>query len=218
MSDVTELISRMCVEEPRVNSSESISWHAHREAEQLNDTALLEEMAIYLSKKRTKAERSASYFVIGKIGRNTKSIEAYKALISHISTETDKYAISTALRMIADLSLNENEDIRPLISLLNDPRWLVRQSAIEALRSSKALNAELSLIALLQSTTNDADKVYCHSTLSVIGTERSLNAIEESVKSRKRDVKSSAVFALEKIRERYAQHVAQGDCPERAAP
>lgn len=41
---LSELIPRMTTVEQVTNSDQSISWHAHREAEQICDPAFLEEL------------------------------------------------------------------------------------------------------------------------------------------------------------------------------
>lgn len=207
MRDLEELISRMCLAEPGVDSADSKSWHAHREAERLCDPELLEAVKAYLGKKRGKHERKAAYFVLGKLGKNLSSKEAAHSLLQYVPTEMDKYALSTALDMIADLPLKEDEDLSLIANLLLDSRWLVRHAAIRALRSSTFPGAEENLIALLKSTSDDHDKVYCQATLSVIGTERSLPAIQANVASRKRDVKASAEGAIENIQRRVAAHL-----------
>lgn len=40
-----DLIARMALPEQNVNSDESVSWHAHREAETLSDTSVIDELA-----------------------------------------------------------------------------------------------------------------------------------------------------------------------------
>lgn len=204
MIDLVELISRLCLAEPEVNSVDSVSWHAHRETERLSDPDLIEAAKAYLAKKRSKEERRAAYYILGKVGRNLASSKSAHYLLELVPFEKDKYALSCALDMIADLPVEESEDISRLTNLLLDNRWLVRHSAIRALRSSTTPSAETNLIALLESTTDDHDKVYCHSTLAAIGTEKSLSAIQPNVASRKRDVKASAVGAIEKIQQRVA--------------
>jgi HEAT repeat protein len=163
---------------------------------------LLGEITAYLSKKRSKDERKAAYFVLGKVGKNIGSTECSHVLLQYVLSEKNKYALSTALDMIADLPLKESEDITPISSLLLNDRWIVRYSAIRALRSAPSPESESNLIALLKCTQDDYDKVYCHSALSVIGTERSLPVIQSSVSSRKKDVKESAAYAIENIQRR----------------
>jgi HEAT repeat protein len=192
----------MCLVESATNSADSTSWRAHREAEKLSDPDMLDEVLEYLSKKRSKGERKAAYFILGKIGKNIESTKASHALLQHVLLEKDKYALSSALDLIADLPLREDEDISPITNFLSDTRWPVRHSAIQALRSASSPEAESRLINLLENTKDDFDKIYCHSTLSFIGTEQSIPALQANIQSRKRDVKASAINALENIQQR----------------
>ncbi|MCJ9695320.1 HEAT repeat domain-containing protein [Rhizobium leguminosarum] len=197
-----EIISRMCLKEPGVSSADSKSWHAYREAERLSDAEVIQEICHYLEKKRNAPQRSSAYFILGKVGKNLANAEATQLLLMCISTEVDKYALSTALDMISELALKADEDISMIINLLQDRRWLVRHAAIRALKSSKSAQAEKELIALLGETNDVYDKIYCHVTLGVIGTAQALPAIQINTKSRKPDLKVSAVHAIESIKAR----------------
>ena len=86
--------------------------------------------------------------------------------------------------------------------LLRDDRWMVRHSAIQALRQTNTPEAEDKLIELLMMTTDPHDMVYCHATLNEIGSAKSLPYLEKNLHSRKRDVKLSAQLAIEAIKSR----------------
>lgn len=197
-----EIISRMCLSEPGVSSADSKSWHAHREAERLLYPGVIQDIGSYLAGKRNALERRSAYFILGKVGKNLPATEAARQLLMFISSETDKYALSTALAMISELALEADENISPIINLLQDKRWQVRHAAIGALKASKSARAEEELIAFLGETNEANDKTYCHATLGAIGTVRSLAAIQVNTKSRKRDVKLSAMLAIESIQAR----------------
>ncbi|MDR9805512.1 HEAT repeat domain-containing protein [Rhizobium hidalgonense] len=198
--DLEELISRMCLREPGTSSADSKSWQAYREAERLSGSEIIPSIGCYLEKKRKAPERACAYFILGKVGKNVSNNEAAQHLLTSISSETDKYALATALDMVSELSLNDDEDTSLIIDQLRDKRWLVRRAAIRALKASKSVRAEEALVALLEETDDASDKIYCHSTLGSIGTERSLPAIQASTASRKRDVKASAIYAVKSIR------------------
>jgi len=65
--ELLELIQRMTVHQDVVSSGDSISWQAHREAEMLADMPLVDELDAYLGQRPKKEQRSAAYFIIGKI-------------------------------------------------------------------------------------------------------------------------------------------------------
>jgi HEAT repeat protein len=86
--------------------------------------------------------------------------------------------------------------------LVSDTRWLVRHSAIEALRCSSAPENERLLVDLLAATADPHDIPYAQSTLGKIGSEKSLDAMRVNLRSRKPDIKVSAKLAIEAIEAR----------------
>lgn len=93
-------------------------------------------------------------------------------------------------------------DLSSVYPFLEDKRGLVREAAIQALDHSANTDAEARVIGHLASTTNPYDITYCHAVLNHIGTPRALPTIEANLASRKRDVKLSAQFVAEAIRNR----------------
>ena len=199
---LVELIKRMTVREDVKNSEDSISWHAHREAEKLVDEAMAEELREFLNQKPKKEQRQAAYFIIGKIGKNRQSAECAVCLIKHASIETDKHALNSLLTLMGDLPKPQHLDIGPIFTLLKDKRWLVRHAAINSLKHCQNSEAEDALLAILETTTDPYDIICCHSTLNNIGTLKALPALTLNLKSRKQDVKSSAELAIKAITSR----------------
>ena len=64
--ELLDLIDRMTTPQKAASSHDSISWNAHREAEQLADESLLSELEKYLAQRHNKDKRMAAYFIIGK--------------------------------------------------------------------------------------------------------------------------------------------------------
>jgi HEAT repeat protein len=193
---LSELVDRLTTNEPRVNSAASVSWHAHREAEQLCDLALIPELDAFLKSNPQPSKRSAAYLIIGSIGKNCGEPECARLLIGYARLEKDKYALSRLLNGIGEIPKPEPTDLEPLFALLQDQRWLVRHAAITSLMNVSSPEPEERLLELLGSTANAMDIVYCHRTLSRIGTSKSLAAIRLNLGSRKRDVKQSAAAAI----------------------
>ncbi|OXJ14530.1 hypothetical protein CFB39_25705 [Burkholderia sp. AU6039] len=213
-----ELIQRMTDRQDFVSSDDSISWQAHREAELLGDMSLVDELDVFLGQKPKKEQRSAAYFIIGKIGKNCLSGECAVRLIEYSSREPDKYALASLLDRLADIPKPGGVDVRPLFPLLKDKRWLVRHSAIRSLNGCANPQAEDELLEILATTSDPYDVIYCQSTLNRIGTCKALPAITQNLKSRKRDVKISAQAAIEAIQARDGQPVvdaADGSAPPR---
>lgn len=201
-TELQDLIERMCLSEPIVDSSQSISWAAHREAEMVTDKSIAAELSTFLTGKTTKEQRKAAYFILGKLGKNTQSHECADALIGFINKEKDKYVLSTMLDVLADIRKPIGIDLSPVYQLLGDSRWLVRHSAIKSLKNSESSGAEAHVLAHLEVTEDPYDIVYCHATLNCIGTELAIPLLQRGLKSRKRDVKSSADQAILAIQHR----------------
>ena len=198
-----DLIARMTAKEPRcLNSDESVAWHAYREAEKLDAPSLVEELAAFLRHEREKDRRRAAYFILGRLGREVRASECSSILLSYLDKETDKYVLSHLLNALRDIRKPRHLDLSPLFRRLEDDRWLVRYSAIEALKYTDPPEPENRLLQLLQITTDPNDMIYCQATLSEIGTAKALPFIEKNLESRKRDVRMSAQFAIEAIKVR----------------
>lgn len=199
-----DLVRRMTLKESVQHSDDSASWHAHREAERLHDASLIGEIEGLLTLGRPKEERAALYFILGAIGQNTASPRCAEILLVNIQNESDKYVLSGLLANVAKVPKPETAQLGSVFSLLRNDRWLVRHAAIQALRNSKSASAEEELLAVLDTTSDPYDKIYCHATLNEIGTLRSVPLLTKSLTSKKRDVKASAKLALAAIQARSA--------------
>ena len=200
---LVELVSRMTVPEKRcLNSADSISWHAHREAETLSDSSMVDELADYVAHEKDKKRRQAAYFILGKLGQKVRSQDCASILISRLQQEENKYVLSSLLDATSGVSKLQELDLRPVFRLLDDERWLVRHSAIRALSRTDSPDVEDRLIELLNATSDPFDITYCQATLNEIGTAKSLPHLQKNLSSRKRDVKDSARLAIEAIESR----------------
>jgi HEAT repeat protein len=200
---LVELISRMTVSEKRcLNSDESICWRAYREAETLSDASMVDELADYVAHEKDKKRRRAAYFILGELGQKVRSLDCASILISRLQREENKYVLSSLLDAVRGVSKPRDLDLGPVFRLLDDDRWLVRHSAIQALSRTDSPEAEDELIELLNATSDPFDIVYCQATLNEIGTAKSIPNLQKNLGSRKRDVKDSARLAIEAIESR----------------
>lgn len=157
-----DLIRRMVTPCRENDSSRSVSWAAHREAEQLRDPQWVEALA----------------------------------------REGDKQSLAGGLDGVAAMPKPASLDLSLVRTLLGDPRWLVRQAAMGALRNAEDPGVEAWLLSLLETTEDADDQICCHSTLGTLGTAAAIPLLERGAQSRKRDVRMSAEQALEAIRSR----------------
>lgn len=182
-------------------SSSSVSFLAHREAEQLADVSMVDEL-VEAVPGLNPAQRRGCYFIIGKIGSKISEERCAAILLNLLPSETNKYFVASILELVGDIPKGPLFDLAPVYPLLGDKRWFVRHAAIRALDNSANPEVEAQLLAHLEATSDPYDMIYCQVVLGRIGTVRALPVIERNLSSRKRDVKGTARIAVSAIRER----------------
>jgi HEAT repeat protein len=201
-ASLLDLIARMTVQEGNVNSDESASWHAHREAEALSDPLLIDELTRYAMGETSRDARKAAYFILGKLGEKFPTSGCAAFLVAQVKKEKNKYVLSGLLDALGHISKPGNLDLAPIYALLADERWLVRHSAIQSLKRTNSPDVEDMILHVLETTSDPSDLVYCQATLNEIGSTKAIPSIAKNLKSRKRDVKMSAQFEIEAIKAR----------------
>jgi HEAT repeat protein len=185
------------------DSSKTISWKAFREAENLDNKDFISQLIAFADNERDKRKRGKAYFILGHISKNIDDMVALEYLIHSISKEADKYIIASLLDQVANLRKPIITDLQPIIAETKSDKWLIRHSAIRALNNSADEIAETTLIEILNNSNDPFDLTYTNATLNKIGTPRAIPYLEKHLKSRKRDVKDSAKFAIEEINKRH---------------
>ena len=205
---IKELIKRMIIKEGIKSSDESVSWKAHREAETLNDVSLypiLEELILQNSKPKDKKYRNAVYFIMGKLIVNVPDIEGIVFYIKQLEIETDKYILSAMLDRISEFAIPTYINIEVIASLSLHEKWLIRHSAINALGSSAALESKKALYYYINQEDEKTYKyeiTYANASLGKMGSMDDIPIIEQHLKSKIQDIRRSAEFAIQCIRER----------------
>ncbi|MFM9994641.1 MAG: HEAT repeat domain-containing protein [Phycisphaerales bacterium] len=202
--ELKELLDRFGDEGTAPGSTQTIAWHAHREAEHLRDRTMVDELVEFVAHERDRWRRNAAYFIIGKIGQSLSDPTCAEVMIGWLGREKVKFNLSCLLDRIGDISKPATVDLSSVYALMGDARWLVRRAAIAALKRSENPEAERRVLAHLANGTDPYDIIECNATLNDIGTARAIPFLEANLKSRKRDVRGSAKFALESIRARAA--------------
>ncbi|MDO6440182.1 hypothetical protein Q4534_22330 [Cyclobacterium sp. 1_MG-2023] len=183
-------------------STETVSWKALREAEKIDNGEFVQQLIDFIDKEKNKKNRDRAYFILGHLAKNTNDYSATQFLIHRVDKETDKYILASLLDRIAYLDKQRGTDLNPIFKATKNNKWLVRYSAIQALKNTNDENAEKSLIDILDQSKDPSDLTYSNSTLNRIGTTKAVPHIEKHLSSRKRDVKTSAKLAIEEIRKR----------------
>jgi len=201
-SELEDLVRRMVVPCRESDSSKSIAWAAHREAEQLRDPDWVDAVAALLASELAKERLGACLFILGKLGTNLGDPRCTERVLETLAKERDKQVLAGGLDLMAAMPKPASLDLSPVYWWLKDFRWLVRQAAIGALRHAQDPEAESRLLELLAEGADSDDQICCHSTLGTIGTGASIPYLERGALSRKRDVRLSAEHALKAIRGR----------------
>ncbi|PIF33526.1 hypothetical protein CLU81_4142 [Flavobacterium sp. 9] len=185
------------------DGSKTISWKAYREAENVENAEYIPQLIAFIDNEKDKKKRDRAYFLLGHITKNTNDLKALDHLISRVNKETDKYIISALLERIANIKKPIGTDLQPLIQATKSDKWLIRHSAIHSLNNSFDSIAENTLIDILDNSDDVYNIIYTNATLNKIGTLKAIPFLEKHLKSRKRDVKHSAKYAIEEIKKRH---------------
>jgi len=188
--------------EPGFESSNTVSWKAFREAEKIDNPEFVPQLVDFIDNEKNKKNRAPAYFILGHLAKNTNNNSAAQYLIYRVDKEIDKYILSSLLDRIAALNKPFGTDLKPVINATNNKKWLIRYSAIQALKNSNDEDAEKTLTDILDQSKDPYDLTYSNSALNRIGTPKAIPHIEKHLSSRKRDVKLSAKFAIEEIKKR----------------
>ena len=200
---IRDIITRMCDGgeplEPGTDSSQSISWKAMREAENVDNQELVSPLVAYIEHENDKNKRDRGYFLLGHIAKNTGDAAALKYLLEQAGKETDKYVLSSLLDRIARIRKPPGTDLANLIAATKSDKWLVRHAAIQSLDNCVDAIAEKTLIAIVEESSDAQDVIYANAVLGNIGSREAIRYIERHLNSRKKDVRISAKIAIEAI-------------------
>lgn len=205
---LSELIDRMLTKEERLSSDQSVSWKAYREAERLDDVSFypyIRNTVLIYTKPREKKLRGAAYFIWGKLLKNCPLEEYTIYYLQQIKTETDKYILSGMLDRVAEIVIPSHIPIDVIADLAMNDKWLIRHSALCALGSSSTVESKNVLLYYINQTDEKNYKyeiIYANASLGRIGALKDIQVLEQHHKSKIRDIRGSAEFAIANIKER----------------
>ena len=212
-SELYTLLEEMTPGSTTLNSSDDPAWFAHRKAEKLDDASLLSllrEIVEEHSEKSEKELRRNAYFVLAKLLVKIENPEYCQFLIESLDRETDRYVLSAMLDSIGWLRLPQEVNIDAIVKCSQDSKWLVRHSAINALRASSTDASREALRYWVRQEDERKYKyelIYAHAALGAIGTESDIALLEKHANSRIRDVRDTAAYAIENIQKRIKKHL-----------
>jgi HEAT repeat protein len=194
-----DLIKRMNDRTSVLNSGDSSAFSAHREAEKLNDPSLIELIHQIIKNTSDNETKRVSYFILGCLGKNIPKSTISNQVFPLLLEEKDKYVLTTALEGLVKQSNISHNSI--LLKLINDPRWMVRYAAMQALAHcvSPYSEAENILCNLISKSRDKYDLIYATSTLSKIGGQKSILLFRDLLTHSSQDVKIAAINALKEL-------------------
>jgi HEAT repeat protein len=207
-SDLIDLIDRMNDNTSSNSSEQSISWLAHREAEKIDDITvlpLLREFVEVMKTNKYKSFRDNAYYIMGKALSKTMIDEYCVYLIERLSSEEDKYVLMHMLDLLAGLSIPEDIDISQIILCSESDKWQIRHSAIGAFGASSNARSRQALLKWVDQQDEKKYRyeiIYANVSLGKVGKTEDISTLEKHASSKIRDVRISAVFAIDSIKAR----------------
>lgn len=207
-SSLLKLIDRMQLKDPLSNFYRNRSWRAHRKAESLNETEvlpLLHELIEENGSKEKKEFRRNAYFIMAAVLKKTMISYYCQYMIDRLKIENDKYVLSAMLDGIGQLIIPEGVNIDPIIECSKDTKWLVRHSAIYALRATDTEDSRDAVrywVRQVDEKSNKYELIYANAALSYIGRVEDIELLEMHTCSKIRDIRDSAQSAIESIQAR----------------
>lgn len=206
--EMLRLLERMTIVKNGKNFT--ASWKADLKAGKLADPAyfplLCDLIRDHPGTEEKKLRRNV-YAVMGSILRNKMTETNCQYLIDRVGIETDRYLLSAILGQIAELSVPEGVRMDSVIQCSRSGDWLVRHSAVRALQASDSepcREAARYWTGQTDEKKYQFEMIYANASLHKIGVPEDISLLERHTQSRIRDVRDSALFAIEAIKKKYA--------------
>jgi HEAT repeat protein len=186
------------------DSSLSISFKAHREAEALTDHDYIDNIVNNIVFEKKPKRRGALYFIVGRIIERNYYEPGMLFLIDRLDFETNKYIIGAMLDRIADTYKPAHLDLTKIFKCLKHKDWLVRFGAITALNKTDNPFVDDYAIEILEDPKET--RVHQELALSVIynvGTLKCLPIVEKLTQSKSKLLKMQAKETLKGLKEKY---------------
>ncbi len=210
--ELFKLLDALTLPEHIIDLLEAPNWRFWRKGQSLDRQQVFPLLREFIEGRTGKAEaklRENAYFLLGRLLRDGMEPEFCQFLIDSLSRETDKYVLHTMLSGIGRLQLPVDIDVAPIIACSKSNEWLVRHSAIVALGMS---NTDASRDAIRYWVKQEDEKhhkfelIYANAALGYIGEPGDIALLEQHIYSRIRDVKDSAVYAINNIKQRFGMN------------
>ncbi len=206
---IDDLVARLCdesdlEENPRLPSTEWISWKAYREAEKLADEKYVPVLIEFIEKEKVNRVKSRAYYVLAKVAENTGSGEAVRFLVSRFGKEKVKYLSEEILDFLAKLRKPDDVDLSSVIEATGSPVERIRHSAIKALRYSCDPVVEDRLLELVDGAEGEDEAGLAVNVLASSGSEKSIPRLQDLAEHGSKWRSINAETAIIRIRKRMS--------------
>jgi len=206
------LIEKMNDTTPHSNRANKKSWKAHRKAEKISDPAvfaIIKEIIEENDHKKNVQKRNvrkAAYFIGGKLLKRSFDYNFCNFFIQRLCVESNKYVLSSILDRLEEFDIVGDCNIEPVLDCAKSEAWLIRYSAISALGSFNTIESRECLRAFVRledEKKNEYEIIYAQAALGRNGEKEDIELLQLHANSRKHDIKDSACFAQERLKEKY---------------
>lgn len=206
------LLDEMALPDKIINTLDASRWRFRKNKEHVRQNEAFSLLREYIELKTNRSDtkmRENAYSVFAKLLLKTFEPEHCQFLIDCLKIETNKYVLHTILTGISCLQLPSDIDISAIIACSKKDEWLVRHNAIMALSQS---NTDASREAVRYWVMQEDEKqykfelIYANAALGYIGEIGDIDLLEQHIHSRIPDVKDSAIYAINNIRQRFGMN------------
>lgn len=207
---VYDLIKRLTDSEDLENAvvgSETVSWKAHREAEEIDDPLYIPILKTILRESDSLDEMNAAYFIFNSITKNLNDTKSADFIIDHLietmkEGKFDNETLYYLMSSIYDNGMCFNGKIDQFIDLVDDEDDMIRNTSIRLLGRTLRYKekAESALIDVLKNSYDDYGIRYAADSLYSVGSSNSIDALSFALEeAENEDAVESVKKALEKI-------------------
>lgn len=197
-----DLIERMNHQGDTNTSDDSISWHAFRYAETLQDRTIIPLAIDLVERLESHEQRDSLYFILYHIGRHLGDRDVFLFLVDRLGLESNKYVLSSLLGHLATLDDGYQGivSVKQLVPYATHSAWQVKYDAIQVFHLCDPIEAECFLRTQLAVQAHDAMALqYLVGELSYVGNKETIPSLIKLAEHQNGGVASSAIRTLTQL-------------------
>ena len=167
--------------------SQSISWMAHREVENIREIDVLDDLQKLLFVESSQKKIAAIFIILRSIGINAEDSSTINLMIRFLSSEAikefDRDILYQMMSSTFETGLNYQEQISGITYWVDDQDEMVRNTAIRllGLTSNHKNEAENVLIDVIENAYDDYGIQYAADSLFEVGSNSCLSILKSSL-------------------------------------